>query len=328
MSVHVQFLAALENASHTGQAGHRVLGSHLRGYSQPFAQRHWLVPQGHVTHILVAVKDSEEEVEVWINEAEQSYGYDCPAWKGRRVVRPLQELALYVFNPNPWLDELTVLMGIEPTRRSRKRTLVDGALWHLGDVRITGTHDFAPVFVGCKLGQCHGNSLDPATKDAMAALADPIWPRGGVVLRLASTKLDLPGDHVTRGLAEFVRYCEAGGTTFDGPALDRVLHGFVSPQGLAEPEQFLQGNRVKLPHFEKSRILSPTCAVILKVMWGGQEKVPPVVKWAQVNEDIGCGYRSFDEAFGGKAIRQDYLNLVRAGGHYQLRRNHCSVALL
>jgi hypothetical protein len=94
----------------------------------------------------------------------------------------------------------------------------------------------------------------------------------------------------------------------------------VTSNGDAEPEQFLQGTRVKLPHFEKSRLVSDTRAAILKFMWGGEGKTPPAMKWAEVKSKVDCGYRSFDEAFGDKVTREEYLLLVKAGGHYQVRR--------
>jgi hypothetical protein len=49
-------------------------------------------------------------------------------------------------------------------------------------------------------------------------------------------------------------------------------------------------------------------------------KTPPAMKWAEVKSKVDCGYRSFDEAFGDKATREEYLLLVKAGGHYQVRR--------
>lgn len=310
LSLHAQFLSTLEHTSHVDQ---RVLGSHLLGYAKSFAQKRWLVPQGHVTHILVPVLDSEEEVEVWVDEVAQTYGYDCPAWRGRKVVRPLEDLRLYVFNPDLWLDELTALMGIEPARRSRRRTLVEWRLWHLGDVRIAGTHDFAPVFVGCKF------RAEP-TPEVGAALRDPIWPRGGVVLRHSSTVLDLPGEHVARCLSDFVRSAEDGTTVFEGALLNRVLQGYVSPATASEPEQFLKGKRLKLPHFKQSREMAAERAKIIKALWGDTGRAAPQMTWAEVNELANTGYQSFDDAFGGVKAREDVIEKM-GRAKYRIRRN-------
>jgi hypothetical protein len=95
----------------------------------------------------------------------------------------------------------------------------------------------------------------------------------------------------------------------------------MTPNGTPEPEQFLQGTRVKLPHFSESRVVSETRAAILKFMWGAETKAPPTMKWAEVKSKVDCGYRSFDEAFGDKATREEFLALAKAGGHYQIRRN-------
>lgn len=310
MSLHVQYLASMEHACPFGE---RVLGTHLRGYVEPFAQRRWMVPQGHVTHILVPVLDSEEEVEVWIDEAEQIYGYDCPAWHGRKVVRHLSDLALYVFSPETWLDELCELIGIEPSRRSRKRTVVGGRLWHLGDKRIAGTHDFAPVFVGCQWGQVPDLAV-------LTALRDPIWRRAGVVLRHSSTVLDLPGEHVTRGLSEFTHQGQDGSTVFDDEALNRVLRGFVSSAGALEPEQFLKGKRLKLPHFKQSREIAAERAKIIKALWGDTGRAAPQMTWAEVNEVALTGYQSFDDAFGSVNAREDVIEKM-GRAKYRIRRN-------
>jgi len=99
-----------------------------------------------------------------------------------------------------------------------------------------------------------------------------------------------------------------------------VLRGYVTPSGESEPLQYLQGTRVKLPHFASSRLVSDTRAAILKVMWGVEGKTPPAMKWADVKTQVHSAARSFDEAFGDKETREDFLVLVKSGGYYQVRR--------
>jgi hypothetical protein len=44
------------------------------------------------------------------------------------------------------------------------------------------------------------------------------------------------------------------------------------------------------------------------------------MSWAEVNRIASTGYQSFDDAFGGKAEREDVIDLVKRG-KYRVRRN-------
>jgi len=203
-------------------------------------------------------------------------------------------------------------MRIETRKLSKRRACVANHLWHLGDIRIGNTHKFAPIFVGRRCQHA------PAT-EVGSVLSDSIWPGSGVLLQHhAAGSIQLPRDHVTRGLCDFHQADEQEYGVFDAVAFDRVLRGFVTDDGKPEPEQFLQGRRVKLPHFEASRVVSPQQAKLLKLMWG-EGKTPPAMKWAEVNEKLSSGHHSFDDAFGGKTMREEYLALVKRG-YYQVRR--------
>lgn len=311
MPVHLQFFAVLERLQ---QLDKHVMASTLGRCRPEFLRRGWITESGHLTHVMVPFLDSQQEVEVEVDPDAALYRYHSPQRRGRMVTGPLVEIALYTLQLDVWLDSLVGLVGIEDRRRSTRRIHVPDHLWHLGEVRIAGTHDFAPVFVA--------RAWNHAPESKMRAeLADAIWARGGVVLgHQSSATATLPREHVMRCLYEFVREDDSGKEIFDTSAFDRVLRGYVTPSGTPEPAQFLQGNRVKLPHFESSRLVSDTRAAILKVMWGMEGKPPPALKWAEVRSKVDCGYRSFDEAFGDKATREDYLALVKAGGHYQVRR--------
>jgi hypothetical protein len=204
------------------------------------------------------------------------------------------------------------LIGIEQRRISRRRQRVRDHLWHLGDVRVGNTHDFAPVFV------MRAWSRAPQG-EVRAALADPIWPRGGVLLAHGVLPASVSGEHASRALDDFVRV-EDGVEVFDTGAFDRVLRGHVTGINEAEPDQFIQANRLKLPHFPHSRELSDERAKIIKLMWGTNGHPPPVMSWAEVNTQASTGYQSFDDAFGGKAAREGVIECIQRG-KYRLRRN-------
>lgn len=309
MSVHLSFLEALERLP---QIDSRVMAAGLGRCRPEFLQRRWITEQGYLTHVMVPFLDSEQEVEVEIDQDAAVYRYRSPQQRSRTVERPVAGIALYALQVDTWLTDLASLVGIEERRRSDRRHRVPGHLWHLGEIRIAGTHDFAPVLVVRTWERA------PAA-EMTSMLSDPIWPRGGIVLRHQRDSVELPRDHVMRGLHEFVRV-DDGQDVFDASAFDRVLRGFVTPSGAPEPVEYFQGNRLKLQHFFESRELSAERAKIIKQMWSADGKAAPEMSWAEVNRIANTGYQSFDDAFGGKVEREDVIDLVRRG-KYRVRRN-------
>lgn len=290
----------------------RVLATTIGPRRAEFVRRRWVVPDGYLTRVMVPFFDSEEEVEADIDEDAGVFRYRSPQFRSRIVTRPLSDIMLYALRIDTWLTDLCNLIGIEPRQQSPQRTRVPDHLWHLGNARIAGTHDFAPVFVGRLWKRA------PAAETTQT-LCDTAWPRGGVLLRHRSGSDSLPRDHVMRALNEFVRV-DDGEEVFDKSAFDRVLRSFASPTGEPEPVQFFQGKRLKLPHFSNSRELSDERAKIIKGMWGVEGTLAPEMSWIDVNQFARTGYQSFDDAFGGKALREDFIAKV-SHGKYRLRRN-------
>jgi len=310
MSPHLSFFLALENLPRLDAP---VLATSLGRDCPRFLSRRWIVPAGFLTHVMVPFLDSEQEVEVEIDEDAGRFSYRSPQ-NGRTVAHPLADIALYSIQMDSWLADLATLIGIEDRRRSANLCRTPNHLWHLGELRIAGTHDFAPMFVG--------RSWSRAPQDkATAVLADAVWPRGGVVLCPRRIDTTLPRDHTMRGLDEFVRVVN-GADEFDTDAFDRVLRGYVTAVGEQEPVQFFNGSRLKLPHFTASMELSDARAKIIKQMWGTEGSAPPVMSWAEVNGavTVNTGFQSFDDAFGGKAAREEVIELVKRG-KYRVRRN-------
>ena len=143
-SAHLSFLAALERLPRVDS---RVRAAELGRCRPTFLQRRWITEEDYLTHLMVPVLDSEQEVEVEIDHDAAVYRYRSPQQRSRTVERPLADIALYTFQVDAWLADLASLIGIEDRRRSDRRHRVPGHLWHLGEVRIACTHDFAPVFV-------------------------------------------------------------------------------------------------------------------------------------------------------------------------------------
>lgn len=312
MPVHLQFFAVLERLQ---QLDKHVMASTLGRCRPEFLRRGWITESGHLTHVMVPFLDSQQEVEVEVDLDAALYRYHSPQRRGRMVTGPLVEIALYTLQLDVWLDSVVGLIGIEDRRRSTQRIHVPDHLWHLGEVRIAGTHDFAPVFVA--------RAWNHAPESKMRAeLADAIWARGGVVLgHQSSATATLPREHVMRCLYEFVREDDSGKEIFDTSAFDRVLRGYVTPSGTPEPAQFFRGNRLKLPHFSDSRELSDERSKIMKQMWGLDGQPAPEVSWVEVNRIANTGYQSFDDAFGGKAQREEIIEKRPQRGKYRVRRN-------
>ena len=285
-----------------------VLGSNRDAY----LQRGWVQTDGYLTCPQVPFGDSLEEVDVDIDEDANVFRYASPRQRTRMVVRPLSEITLYALRMDRFLEDLGKLMGIEPRQVPDQRVRISEYLWHLGQVRIAGTHDFAPVFMG--------RLWERADPDAISRhLCDPIWPRGGVLFLRQSPVKSPPGEHVVRNVADFIRL-DAGQETFDTAAFDRVLRGYATVLGVPEPEQFLQGNRLKLPHFIESRKLSDAQVKIIKAMWGQEGKAPPIMCWVEANRIANTGYQGPDDLFGDSAHRADVIEKL-SHGKYRIRRN-------
>jgi hypothetical protein len=134
--------------------------------------------------------------------------------------------------------------------------------------------------------------------------------------------LNLPGDHVARGLVDFLVPGNDGQEVFDADAFDRVLRGFVTQGDHPEPKQFLNGNRLKLPHFPASIELSHVRAQIVNLMWGVDGHAPPALSWSEVNTRAGTGYQSFEDAFAEDCPCPRSEVFDRVGyGKYRLRRD-------
>ena len=308
MSAYPKYLAMLEQVPSIEQ---RILPSTLGRYRDEFLRRGWVTKDGYLTHVMAPFLNSEQEVAVEIDEDAGVFRYRSPQQRCRTISRPLAGITRHALQVEVWLADLAALIGIEPRQRSARPVRVPGHLWHLGNARIRGTHEFAPVFVG--------RLLERAPRaDIIAVLCDPIWPRGGIVLQHRPTTIELPRDHVVRALGDFVRVEDDDRDIFDTDAFDRVLRGFVMPNDMPEPLQFLRGNRLKLPHFTASRELSTERAKIIKLMWGVEGKAPPEMSWAEVNRLANTGYQSFDDAFGDQ--REEVIERI-GRGRYRIRRH-------
>jgi hypothetical protein len=173
MSAYLEYFNTLERVRSVEP---RVIATTVGHHRAEFVRRRWVVEDGYLTRVMVPFLDSEEEVEADIDEDAGVFRYRSPQQRSRIVTRPLSDIVLYALRIDTWLTDLCSLIGIEPRQLSQQRTRVPDHLWHLGNARIAGTHDFAPVFVGRLWERAPASETTPV-------LCDPVWPRGGVLLR-------------------------------------------------------------------------------------------------------------------------------------------------
>ena len=306
MSMWVDYFARLEDRLQLEQ---RALWSELGRYRDEYLRRRWVSHDSYLVNIRVPFLDVDEDVEVEIDEAAGVYRYPSPMQRSRIVTQPLSDIMLYAFRVEAWLDALTDLIGLEPLRRSRHREKVKGHLWHLGDLRIRGTHSFAPVFVGRFLQRAPSDVLQ-------TALADPIHPPGGVVFVTQVRPVALPNDHQERALETLVREQE-GCSVFDADALDRVLRGMPTDPGDPLDEYFDEkSGRLKLKHLSEAVTFIGVQKKIIAIFWKAREGEP--LNWAQVKRESGSAAKGIDRAFGKDDPWTDWIVRVDHG-RYRIR---------
>ncbi|MGI8427409.1 MAG: hypothetical protein ACR2M4_12655, partial [Actinomycetota bacterium] len=219
-----QFLAILEKLQSVRML---VLGFSYGPSRKEFEEHGWIEESGHLL-----LKDT------------------------RKVMGP----SVYTVRLDAFFDHLTRLLDMEPYRAARRRCLVPEHLWYLGDLRIQGTHVFAPVFVGRLL-------VGAPTGAIHRALSDPIFERSGMVLNLSSPDLALPNGHQLRSIEHFL-IAGRDGEEFDLAAVDRVLRGLPAGPSTESDAWFdYRTGRLMLPHFEHVEKLTGTQLDIIKVFW-------------------------------------------------------------
>lgn len=302
MSLHTEFLIALESVRAVD--GH-VVGDELRGWAEQFLARRWISVDGYLTSILVPVLDSEEEVEVAIDEDNGTFAYGSPGRRGRTITRPLAEIALYTFNVDAWLDEITDAFAIEPSRRARKREIIDAHLWHAGDLRVGRTSQFAPLYVARRLEQC--------STDWRNALVDPVRPSQGIVLTAIDVDLNLPNSHQARSL-ECILISDDCGITCDHDTMDRLLRGLAADT--QNPDEWFDDRRgeLKLSHMNAVKVFKGKQKAVIAAYWRARQQHS--LKWEDVMASTNCG-KDPGSVFG-KDVWREWLENV-GHGLYRIR---------
>ncbi len=267
----------------------------------------WFIPDGYLTHVVVPFLDSDDEVEVTVDEDAQQYQYVSLQQSRRVVTRPLAEIVLYQVNLNAIFDHLASMLNIRQTATTHRQCLVPGHLWYLGEFRIGSTPASAPIFYGRALSAAPASLLQEK-------LTSAIHEHAGIVLTPSLPTAKFTARHQSHVLDDFL-LTDDEAESFDVDSLTRVLAGKLSPV------QYLRGNLLMLPHFSGARLLSDERKAIVKAAWGLDGAAPPITKWVDVNVIANTGYQSFDDAFEKDPVKRDEIFERVDRGKYRLRRN-------
>jgi hypothetical protein len=283
----------------------------LQRYRVELLSREWVRVAGYSSFHMADFFGDEVEVEIEIDETAEVYRYQNPQRRRHTVVAPLWEVTHYNVCIDKWLDDLSDFIGIEPSRKSIKREQLAGHLWHLGEVRVGSTHRFAQVYIARR-------SQDQIRDQIKAVLDDKVDPGNGILFVDKVSNPKLFGEHIERCLADLVEF-DGNQSTFNRQALDRILMRYASIRAENTPDEYFDGNLLKLAHIAQPLKLTDEQFKIVSQMWGSPDKNPPVRPWAEANEAAKTGYQSFEDAFGSAAKRD--LVFQRVGrGKYRIRR--------
>jgi len=289
----------------------RVTSANLGLTSMNLAGHAWFMPDGHLTHVPAPFLDSEEEVEVTLDEDAGIYRYVSPQRGTRLVTRPLAEISLYKVNPDAVLGDMASLLGMHQTVKSRRACLVAGHLWYLGEFRIGSTPASAPIFYGRALSAAPIALLEEK-------LIDGRHEHAGIVLSPSLPTKPIATLHPVRQLDDFLLAAD-GKEFFDLPALTRALTGKPADAAAVADEWFDEpGGELKLRHLLKSVTFTGFQKNIIAIFWRARNG--ECLEWTQeVKTQSGSVAPTLDAAMGGKERRELFIERV-SRGCYQLRR--------
>ncbi len=289
----------------------RVTSANLGLSGMNLAGHPWFMPDGCLTHVLAPFLDSEEEVEVTLDEEAGVYRYMSPQRGARVVTRPLAEISLYRVNPDAILGDMASLLGIYQTVKSRRACLVAGHLWYLGEFRIGSSPASAPMFYGRALSAAPAGALEER-------LLDGIHEHAGIVLTPILPTRPIATRHRLRLLDDFL-YVDDGKEAFDLSALTQVLTGKPARAAEVAEEWFDEpGGVLKLRHLPKPVAFTGFQKNIIAMFWRARDG--ECLEWTQdVKTQSGSVAPTLDAAMGGKENREMFIERV-SRGCYRLRR--------
>lgn len=301
--LHSEFLRVLERARSIED---RLQSDDLRGHAADFLARRWVVADGHLTHLLVPVLDSEQEVEVDVDDDRQTYCYRSPGCPGRVVTRPLADITLYAVNIDAWMDEICNLLEIESSQRARCPQVIADRLWHLGNIRVGNTHRHAPVYLARR--------MNAGDQDLRQALLNAKRPSQGIVLTAHDLDIDLPNSHQTCGIDRLL--VDSGdGISYDAELLHRLLKGVAADAD--DPDEYFDADtgELKLACVAEPKTFKGKQKDVITMFWKARQQHS--LKWEDVVTRTGCG-KDPGSVFG-SGWTTWLVRIEGQRGHYRLR---------
>lgn len=304
MTLHCDFLRTLERVS---QIDKPVMSTQLMGLTEQFRQRRWILEDGYLSVIPIEVLDGEDEAEVDVDVDAGAYSFHRLGGQTAKVTRALCEITFYSFNIDAWLDEITTLFDIEPSKVARRRELIQGHLWHLGDLRISGSSRFVPLYVSRRPKMC--------PMEWERNLCDLERSSHGIVL-VTNSKIgtNLPNHHQGREIDALLTDV-TNVVTLKSDLLDRMLRG-VPDDASDDRDRYSEITGVlKLRCMAKEKTFTGELQKsVIALFW--RERHQLSLKWSDVRSSTDCG-KDPDSVFG-KGEWQAWIERV-AFGKYRLR---------
>ena len=305
MTLHDDYLRTLERVS---QIDKPVMSTQLMGQTGQFLQRRWIREDGYLSAITIKVLNGEDEVDVEVNVEAGTYSFYRLGGQTSKVTRPLAEITVYTFDVNAWLNQVTTLFGIEPSKVARRRELIQAHLWHLGDLRVNRSSHFVPLYVSRRAKMC--------TSQWEQNLRDLERPSHGIVLMTDSTiGANLPNHHQGREFDALLMDV-TNVVTLKSDVLARMLGGEPANDS-HDLDNFNESTGVlKLRCMEASHRFKGIQKSVIGMFWRARSM--PSLKWEDVMSQTGCG-KDPGSVFKNPGWK-DLLDRVEAG-HYQIRMN-------
>ena len=281
--LHSEYLLALERARGLEEP---LQSDDLRGHATAFLARRWVIADGYLTHILVPVLDSEQEVAVDIDDDRQTYSYRSPSCRGRIVTRPLSDITLYAINLDAWMDEVCKVLEIKPSQRARSRVVITGHLWHLGNIRVGNTHRHAPIYFARRM-----NATDQELRQALLSAKRPSQ---GIVLTGHDVDIELPNSHQTCGIDRLL-VSSGDFINYDADLLQRLLKGTTADAD--DPDEYFDVDTgvLKLARVDEPKTFKGKQKDVIAIFWKARQQHS--LKWSEVVTRTRC-QKDPDSVFG------------------------------
>lgn len=306
MTLYCDYLRTLERVS---QIDKPVMSTQLMGKTGQFLQRRWILEDGYLSVIPVDVLDGEDEADVQVDVDAGTYSFHRLGGQTAKVTRPIAEITVYSFNVDAWLNEITTLFDIEPSKIARQRELIQGHLWHLGDLRVNRSSRFVPLYVSRRPKMCH-SEWEQNLRDLERS------SHGIVLMTDSKTSINLPNHHQVRELDALLTDV-TNVVTLKSDVLDRMLRG-VPDDAVDDSDRYNELTGVlKLRRMAAEKTFTGEYQKsVIALFW--RERHQLSLKWSDVRSRTDCG-KDPDSVFG-KKVWKDWIEHIEGGhGQYRLR---------